>query len=197
MSEGADPTSTFDSGDRLVHPDHADPDSPGGKKTLDQVVEQETANDAEVDAVSYKEPFEWRELRRGFKDPQVWMTGFGCMGIGVALFSYSLFLPTIIVRDCSLPACGRLTLLSWLQAGMGYTGIQAQLFSAWPYIPASVVAIAVAYLCDRLKLRQPFVLVLLPITMVGYIMQIAATRTSVRYAAGGLLSSSSGRSSEH
>ena len=36
-----------------------------------------------------------------------------------------------------------------------------------PYVPAAILTVIVAIASDKLKLRGPFVLVLLPITMIG------------------------------
>ncbi|KAH9482627.1 putative transporter [Psilocybe cubensis] len=55
-----------------------------------------------------EEEFEWREVFRGIWEIQVWLTGLAYFGLIVSLYSYSLFLPTIV-------------------AGLGYTGSEAQL----------------------------------------------------------------------
>lgn len=54
------------------------------------------------------EEFEWREVIRGLTDLQAWITGIAYLGMIVCLYSFSLFLPTIV-------------------SGLGYTGVQAQL----------------------------------------------------------------------
>lgn len=51
--------------------------------------------------------------------------------------------------------------------GLGHTGSSAQLYSAFPYMSASVLVMATAYVADRLQSRGPIVLALLPVTMVG------------------------------
>ncbi|KAI0060435.1 MFS transporter [Artomyces pyxidatus] len=115
------------------------------------------------------EQFEWREIVRGLTDVQAWLTGFAFFGVLVSLYSYSLFLPTII-------------------SGLGHTGEKAQLFTVPPYAPAVVLTVVVAYVSDRYKLRGPMILMLLPITITGYIIIVAAKTNEVRYAAVFLMS---------
>ncbi|CAH7669021.1 major facilitator superfamily domain-containing protein, partial [Phakopsora pachyrhizi] len=110
------------------------------------------------------EKFEMYEAIRGLREPQVWMTGIGYMSICVGMYSYSLFLPTIV-------------------SGMGYRGSSAQLFSSFPYLPASALVVFVAFFGDKLQLRGPVILTLLPITMIGYILAIVAESSKLRYAA--------------
>lgn len=50
---------------------------------------------------------------------------------------------------------------------MGYKGAEAQLFSSFPYLPASALVVAVAFFADRFRIRAPIVLALLPLTVIG------------------------------
>ncbi|KIK68185.1 hypothetical protein GYMLUDRAFT_216829 [Collybiopsis luxurians FD-317 M1] len=113
---------------------------------------------------SQAEMFEWREVIRGATDIQTWLTGIAYFGLIVGLYSYSLFLPTIV-------------------AGLGYTGSAAQLHTVPPYVPAAVLTVVVAFLSDRLRWRGPFILICLPIAIVGYIVAITAKTNTGRYAA--------------
>ncbi|KAF6762630.1 MFS general substrate transporter [Ephemerocybe angulata] len=133
-------------------------------------------------AVEEEEQFEWREVWRGITDIQTWLTGIAYFGLVVGLYSYSLFLPTII-------------------AGLGYSGIQAQLRTVPPYVPAAVMTglfffgsepetyliytrtVVVAIYSDRLKWRGPFILMCLPFSIIGYIIAITATTNKARYVA--------------
>ncbi|VDB90095.1 unnamed protein product [Peniophora sp. CBMAI 1063] len=116
------------------------------------------------------ERFEWREVVRGLIDIQTWLTAIAYLGMIVGLYSFSLFLPTIV-------------------AGLGYSGGQAQLHTVPPYIPAVVLTVIVAYLSDRYRMRGPFMLILLPISMIGYIVSITAKNNNTRYAAVFLMAS--------
>ncbi|KAF8897517.1 MFS general substrate transporter [Infundibulicybe gibba] len=110
------------------------------------------------------EQFEWREVWRGIVDIQTWLTGFAYFGLIVSLYSYSLFLPTIV-------------------SGLGYTGGAAQLHTVPPYVPAAVLTIVIAFLSDRLKWRGPFILICLPFAIIGYIIAITAETNTARYIA--------------
>ncbi|TBU32911.1 MFS general substrate transporter [Dichomitus squalens] len=106
--------------------------------------------------VAEDESFEWGEVLRGVKDPQVWMTALAYMGIIVSLYSFSLFLPTIV-------------------AGLGYAGGRAQLHTVPPYVPAVVLTVVVAVASDKLKWRGPFILMFLPISIAGEFLPIIAS----------------------
>ncbi|KAH8105967.1 MFS general substrate transporter [Cristinia sonorae] len=109
------------------------------------------------------EHLEWREVFRGATDIQVWLTAISYMGIIISLYSFSLFLPTIV-------------------AGLGYEGSEAQLHTVPPYIPAVVLTVVVSIAADKLKWRGPFILIFLPISMIGYIVSIVARNNRERYA---------------
>ncbi|KAJ7781256.1 MFS transporter, partial [Mycena metata] len=112
------------------------------------------------------EKFEWSEVIRGLTDIQAWVTGIAYGGLIVSLYSFSLFLPTIV-------------------AGLGYAGKSAQLHTVPPYVPATVLTVVIAVLSDRLKWRGPFILICLPfaiaIHQAGYILAIAASTNAQRY----------------
>lgn len=113
-----------------------------------------------------EEKLERREFFRGLTDIQVWLTGIAYLCICNSLYSFTLFLPTIL-------------------AGLYPDSDQAQiqLLSVPPFVPASVMVIAVAFVADRYRTRIPFILAFMPISMVGYIMLIASVDNHVRYAA--------------
>lgn len=50
---------------------------------------------------------------------------------------------------------------------MGHDRVHTQLLSAFPYLPASVLVIVVAFLADRWQTRGPLALAFLPITVAG------------------------------
>jgi MFS family permease len=95
------------------------------------------------------ERFKWSEVIRGLKSPQLWLSGTAYFAILAALYSFGLFLPTIVVQ-------------------LGYTANKAQLMSVPPYAVAAVVTVLVAYASDRLKLRGVVMLFSLPVAIVGY-----------------------------
>jgi MFS family permease len=81
----------------------------------------------------------------------------------IPIYSYSLFLPSII-------------------KGFGYTAIKAQLFTVPPNFLAFLSVIAFAWTSDKIKMRGPLILAGLTLAAVGYIMQIASSSYGVKYA---------------
>ncbi|CAO1637823.1 unnamed protein product [Sympodiomycopsis kandeliae] len=113
-----------------------------------------------------EESLEFKEVIRGVTDIQVWLTGIAYLCICNSLYSFTLFLPTIL-------------------AGLYPDSDQAQiqLLTVPPFVPAAVMVIVVAYFADRYRIRHPFILAFLPISIIGYIMLIASTNNQVRYGA--------------
>ncbi|KAL4870868.1 hypothetical protein BDV12DRAFT_207264 [Aspergillus spectabilis] len=99
--------------------------------------------------ISSIERFRWSEVRRGILSLQLFFTGTVYFSICCALFSFSLFLPSII-------------------QSLGYTANEAQLLSVPPYAVASIVGVAVACLSDRLRVRGILILFSLPLAIIGY-----------------------------
>ncbi|KAL0949960.1 hypothetical protein HGRIS_009980 [Hohenbuehelia grisea] len=147
----------------IAHADRPQSSSTSGFEKRD-MVEVESVKHQDTVVNQEDEQFEWREVLRGCLDIQTWLTGFAYFGLIVSLYSYSLFLPTIV-------------------SGLGYSGGQAQLHTVPPYVPAVVLTVVVAVLSDRLKWRGPFILICLPLAIVGYIIAITAQTNTGRYAA--------------
>ncbi|KNZ55883.1 hypothetical protein VP01_2556g6 [Puccinia sorghi] len=113
---------------------------------------------------SSEEKFEKFEVIRALKEPQVWLTGIGYMSLCLRLMA--------LLSYYSRPS---------IVEGMGYHGTQAQLYSSFPYLPASVLVVVIAFMADKLQMRGPMVMMLLPLTIVGYAMALAAKTNALRY----------------
>ncbi|KAG0148511.1 hypothetical protein CROQUDRAFT_654783 [Cronartium quercuum f. sp. fusiforme G11] len=107
------------------------------------------------------EKFETQEVWRGILEPQVWMTGFALMFITIATQSFGFFL---VIKE------------------MGHDRVYTQLLSAYPYLPASVLVIVISFLADKWQSRGPMILVMLPLSIAGYLMAIISERPKIRYA---------------
>jgi hypothetical protein len=110
------------------------------------------------------EKFRWSEVRRGILNVQLWLSATAYFAILSGLYSFGLFLPTII-------------------KGLGYTANEAQLWSVIPYAVAAVVTVIVAFISDRLKLRGVMMLGTLPLAIIGYaaIANVAKQDNHVKY----------------
>ncbi|KAI0804154.1 MFS transporter-like protein [Xylaria sp. FL0064] len=109
------------------------------------------------------EKFDWHWVRMAFAAPQLWFSSFIWFFLLVPLYSYSLFLPTII-------------------SGLGYESTQAQLFTVPPNVAAVFAVLIVTRLSDYVKARGPFMALNCLITAAGYIMMLATDNNAVKYA---------------
>ena len=81
----------------------------------------------------------------------------------IPIYSYSLFLPTII-------------------SGLGYKRVTAQLFTVPPNALGFISVLVVCYFSDKIKMRGPIMIGGCSLAIVGYIMNIASSSAGVRYA---------------
>ncbi|KAN0061517.1 hypothetical protein ACQY0O_006364 [Thecaphora frezii] len=137
-----------------------------GAKVSHQLTWEPKDPTAAANDTSESERFEWREICRGLMDPQAWMTGIAYMCICTCLYSYTLFLPTILRGIYPEISMARL-----------------QLLTVPPFVPATVAVVAVSYLADRLQLRSPFLLCCLPFPVIGYAILLGTSNPKVNYAA--------------
>lgn len=101
---------------------------------------------------------------RGILSISTWLSACAYFGILAGLYSFGLFLPTIIVE-------------------LGYTANEAQLWSVIPYAVASVVTVVIAIVSDRMKLRGVVMLFTLIPAIIGYavIANISVLHPKVKY----------------
>ncbi|KAH8681725.1 putative MFS transporter [Xylariales sp. PMI_506] len=108
------------------------------------------------------ETFSWSEVVRGVLSPQTWLSGVAYFAILSGLYSFGLFLPTII-------------------NALGYTASEAQLWSVIPYAVAAVCTVIVAFISDRTRVRGIIMLCTLPIAIIGYAVIANSTVARVKY----------------
>ncbi|BCR87724.1 putative MFS transporter [Aspergillus chevalieri] len=100
---------------------------------------------------SEQESFQWSEVRRGLLDPRMWLSAAAYFSLLSGMYSFGLFLPTII-ND----------------SGYAANEDQVQLWSVIPYAVAAVFTVMVAFFSDRLQLRGTLMLVTIPLAIAGY-----------------------------
>lgn len=110
------------------------------------------------------ERFRWSEVLRGITSPQLWLSGTAYFAILSGLYSFGLFLPSIVVQ-------------------LGYTANTAQLMTVPPYAVAACITVVIAYLSDRLRVRGVVMLFTIPIAIVGYaaIANVGREMNAVKY----------------
>jgi cyanate permease len=95
-----------------------------------------------------------------------------CMAGFCPIYSFSLFLPTIIKN-------------------MGYTANQAQLMSVPPYVVACFFTIAASFLADKFRTRGIFMLGFQLIAVTGFAMLAGSDKSHIQY--GGTVLAAIGR----
>ncbi|PSR74892.1 hypothetical protein PHLCEN_2v9482 [Hermanssonia centrifuga] len=94
----------------------------------------------------------WKEAKETLTDWRLYLHYLAFISISVPFSSISLFAPTIV-------------------SGLGFEGLQAQLFTVPPFAIAFVVTIAVAWVADRYEMRSWAAFTSFMIAGVGYIAQ--------------------------
>ncbi|KAJ3128129.1 hypothetical protein HK100_009346 [Physocladia obscura] len=108
------------------------------------------------------EIFSWDGVWQAFRDPYVYLYGLLFHGFAFALYSLSLFMPTII-------------------AGLGYASWQAQLMTVPPYIVAFITTMSTAHAAFVYNRRFIFIIGAALVAIVGYIIQITSPTVGGRY----------------
>ncbi|OBZ78447.1 putative transporter C11D3.18C [Grifola frondosa] len=116
---------------------------------------------ADSDAAD-KEKFEWYFVRQALSDHLVWGYAFLFHGFAFALYSLSLFLPTII-------------------ADLGFQTWKAQLMTVPPYSFAALLIWLAAWLSAKYKLRAPFIIASAVLGIIGYIVLITTKTAGAQY----------------
>ncbi|OBT64787.1 hypothetical protein VE03_06476 [Pseudogymnoascus sp. 23342-1-I1] len=119
-------------------------------------------HDLQMEISTESEKFAWSEAVRGLTSPQLWFRATAYLAILAALYSFGLFLPTIIV-------------------GLGYTPNEAHLWSVVPYAIAAVITAGIAFLSDHLRLRGPIMLASLPLAIIRYAVIANVESNRVKY----------------
>ncbi|KAH8653389.1 MFS transporter-like protein [Xylariales sp. PMI_506] len=109
-----------------------------------------------------EEKFDWHWVRMAFKAPQTWFCCLIWLFLLIPLYSFSLFLPTII-------------------SGLGYQSTTAQLFTVPPNMVAFFFVLGTSFLSDKIKARGHIMAVGCVIATGGYVMLLVAKKSSVRY----------------
>jgi MFS family permease len=161
------------------------PDTPAQTKFLSQELKdaavlrlRHDALGSQADSKVDLEKFDWRWVRMAAVNINTMLDSLNFLFILVPyvspephfnsfclpprIYSYSLFLPTIIT-------------------GLGYTDVIAQLFTVPPNVVGFLFVLGVAYVSDRTKMRGVFLLSGALLAIIGYIMLLVATSPSVRY----------------
>nr|VWP01923.1 N/A [Ganoderma boninense] len=102
-------------------------------------------------------------ILQALRDPKTYLFVTMYFASAVPVVSFTTFLPTIV-------------------NGLGYSSTSAQVLSIPPNATGCVFTLIVTYLSDKKRLRGPFILVGLPVAIVGYAMLLGTKTPVVQYA---------------
>lgn len=109
-----------------------------------------------------REAFSWHWVRIAVFNVNTILLSFNFFAIITPIYSFSLFLPTIITT-------------------FGYTNVTAQLFTVPPNMVGFFAVIGATFLSDRIKARGPIMLVCCSLAIIGYIILLVPARPAVHY----------------
>ena len=138
-------------------------DYPATAKFLTTEEKHEISRRLEHDRSGLADEFGMTYFHQAIKDWKIWVHMFITFGIYTPLYSFSLFLPTIVKT-------------------LGYSNNTAQLMSVPPYIVACFCCITGGYFADKLQTRGIFMIGFTLTAMMGLVMLVASTNPHVKYA---------------
>jgi sugar phosphate permease len=139
-------------------------DYPATAKFLSSEERAEMAARLKRDRSSLADEFDIKYFYAALKDWKIWVHMFITIGVYTGLYSYSLFLPTII-NDL----------------GTATSPEMAQLMTVPPYVVACVFCVGAGWYSDRLGKRGIFMIGFMVIAIIGNIMLMVTSSSAVRY----------------
>jgi len=118
---------------------------------------------ADNQASAVHEDFNMKYFWLAVKDWKTLLYMIIYMGVAMPLYSFSLFLPTIIQQ-------------------LGYTAVKANLLSVPPYAVAAAMTIAVGFAADKTKIRGIYNIGFSVIAMAGFAMLLGSQNPHIKYA---------------
>ncbi|KAG7124781.1 putative transporter like protein [Verticillium longisporum] len=138
-------------------------DYPNTARFLTTPEKEEVLRRLEHDRSSLADEFDMRYFWDALKDWKIWVHMFITIGIYTPLYSYALFLPTII-------------------RGLGYSNETAQLMTVPPYIVACVCCVTAGWYADRVGQRGIFMIFFICVSILGFLLLIVSQNNQVKYA---------------
>jgi sugar phosphate permease len=147
-------------------------DYPETAKFLTPEERKEVHRRLKADRTSLADEYHIKYFFHAIKDWKIYVHMLITIGIYTPLYSFSLFLPTIVKN-------------------MGYTNKESQLMSVPPYVFACICTIGAGYLADRSKQRGVYMIAACLTSIIGFTMLISTHKPGVQYvgtflAAGGI-----------
>lgn len=115
-----------------------------------------------VDHGPLSNDFGYKYVFQAIKDWKIYIHMLICMACFCPIYSFSLFLPTIIKN-------------------MGYSSNQAQLMSVPPYVAACFFTIIASWIADRAKQRGVFMLGFQLVAILGFALLAGTSTPRIQY----------------
>jgi len=137
-------------------------DYPETAKFLTQEEKDEVHRRLKLDRTSLADEFNTKYFFHAIKDWKIYIHMLITIGIYTPLYSFSLFLPTIV-------------------AAMGHTNNTAQLMTVPPYVTACAATILGGYLADKYKQRGIFMIFFCVLSIIGFTMLLSSGKPTTQY----------------
>jgi len=138
-------------------------DYPGTAKFLTDGERVEVLERLKLDRSSLADEFDMRYFWQALKDWKIWVHMVITIGVYTGLYSYSLFLPTIV-------------------RGLGtYDNNESQLMTVPPYIAACICCITAGWWADRKGQRGIIMMVFMGVAIIGLILLMTTEAPGARY----------------
>ncbi|KAK4463047.1 putative high-affinity nicotinic acid transporter [Cladorrhinum samala] len=139
-------------------------DYPSTAKFLTPEERKEVTDRLKRDRSSLADEFDIKYFFAALKDWKIWVHMFITIGVYTGLYSYSLFLPTIIN-----------------EMGTAKTPEMAQLMTVPPYVVACLFCVGAGWYADKLGQRGSFMIFFMAMAIVGLILLLATANAGARY----------------
>ena len=114
-------------------------DYPATAKFLSEGEKAEVKRRLDADQNSLADEFNMKYFKQAISDWKIWVNCIITIGIFTCLYSFSLFLPTIVKT-------------------LGYTNNTAQLMTVPPYVVACFFCVGAGYMADKHKQRGVYII---------------------------------------
>lgn len=137
-------------------------DYPETAKFLTQEEKDEVHRRLKLDRAGLADEFNTKYFFHAIKDWKIYIHMLITIGIYTPLYSFSLFLPTIV-------------------AAMGHTNNTAQLMTVPPYVVACAATISGGILADKCKQRGIFMIFFCALSIIGFTMLLSSGKPTIQY----------------
>ncbi|KIY63814.1 MFS general substrate transporter [Cylindrobasidium torrendii FP15055 ss-10] len=125
--------------------------------------EKDTLRDLlEADRPNESQEFSWAEVKDALTSGYVWVNAIQSVGVGLPIFSFSVFLPSIV-------------------KGLGFSNATSQLMTVPPYAFAAIGTCIVGYYSDKHGVRGVYLQAVSVIGIIGYAIQLGTLNNGARY----------------